>query len=61
MPGVVLSREMAELDVLRARKRSSERIAMALMRSTATALVSGLRFCNWVRMITIEEASKTEE
>jgi hypothetical protein len=31
-----------KVDILRARKRSSERIAMALMRSTATAQVSGL-------------------
>ena len=48
--------------VLRARKRSSERIAMALIRSTETAAVS-LQGVVW-RMgavVTVEEAAEAEE
>jgi hypothetical protein len=46
--------------VLRARKRSSERIAMALMRSTATAgsVSSSLGMRAWV--LAVEEATETE-
>jgi len=49
------------LIVLRARKRSSERIAIAFTRRTETAVVVSLgehrEFCE----VTVEEAAETEE
>ena len=49
------------MNVLRARKRSSERIAVALMRSTATARVSGLLYPMRFHGNTVEESPEAEE
>lgn len=48
-------------DILRAKKRSSERIAMALMRSTATAFVNELTPKAQNSAHTIKQAPEAEE